>query len=118
MRDVLPRPLQPQHGVVERESLEHGDGVGDASADLESKSPRPAGGEERQHRRVAHAQSRHLCRDRHAVRYVLVALSACFELFQAGMYSIGYNQHKPIDGSTERVIELIHKSRFRSFSTP
>lgn len=54
--DVLPRSLQPQHGVVERESLKHGDGVGDAAADFKGQSPRPPGGEEGQHGRVANAE--------------------------------------------------------------
>lgn len=60
IRDVLARPLQSQHGVVEREALKHGDCVCDAAPDLEGKPARPAGGEERQHGRVAHAESRYL----------------------------------------------------------
>lgn len=58
--DVLPRSLQPQHGVVERKTLKHGDGVGDTTADFEGQSARPPGGKQRQHGRVANAECRHL----------------------------------------------------------
>lgn len=53
--DVLPGPLQPQHGVVERKAFEDGNSVGDTAADFKSQSTSSPRGEERQHRRVAHA---------------------------------------------------------------
>lgn len=60
MSDVLPRPLQSQHGVVQGEALEYGNGVGNTAAHLECETARPPGGEERQDRGVADAERRHL----------------------------------------------------------